>query len=313
MDTERRLAVVAGHYGSGKTNFAVNLALRLAAECAPEVEDKISGAALSEVWPCGCAQQETLQHEKSTAACPGDGGGTEPARWEKGSAAGTGTKPPGPEAAHSPGEVGVGGVEKRAGHRGSWADRFGLMAASSPVTLVDLDIVNPYFRAADAGELLADAGVRLIAPRYAGSNLDIPALPPEVGQVFAGRGRAVFDVGGDDAGATPLGRYAAEFERAGYVFLFCVNFRRMETRTPEEACALLREIETASRLRATAIVNNTNLGPETTPALVRESEPLCERLAALAELPVAGVTALPEVAGAIPGALPVERYIGNCF
>lgn len=220
--------MVAGHYGSGKTNFAVNLALHLAA---------------------------------------GDG----------------------------------------------WAERFGLVREPLPVTLVDLDIVNPYFRAADAGELVRAAGVRLVAPRYAGSNLDIPALPPEVGQVFSADCRAVFDVGGDDAGAIALGRYAADFERAGYQFLFCVNFRRIETRTPREAYELLREIEAASRLRATAIVNNTNLGEETTAALVRESLPPMEELAALSGLPVAGVTALPGVAAELPGALPVERYIGVPF
>lgn len=220
--------MIAGHYGSGKTNFAVNLALHLAA---------------------------------------GD----------------------------------------------DWAERLHLSREPEPVTLVDLDIVNPYFRAADAGELMRAAGVRLIAPRYAGSNLDIPALPPEVGQVFSAGCRAVFDVGGDDAGAIALGRYAADFERAGYAFFFCVNFRRIETRTPDEAYELLREIEAASRLRATAIVNNTNLGEETTVELVQESIPLTEELAELSGLPVAGVTALPEVARKIPGALPVERRIGIPF
>ncbi len=178
--------------------------------------------------------------------------------------------------------------------------------------------------------------------------------------MFSADCRAVFDVGGDDAGAIALGRYAADFERAGYQLLFCVNFRRIETRTPREAyellreieaasrlrataivntdferagyqllfCVnfrrietrtpreayeLLREIEAASRLRATAIVNNTNLGEETTAALVRESLPPMEELAALSGLPVAGVTALPGVAAELPGALPVERYIGVPF
>ena len=51
-----------------------------------------------------------------------------------------------------------------------------LRAAGEEVTLVDLDIVNPYFRSADFETLAEENGIRLIAPVYARSNLDIPAL-----------------------------------------------------------------------------------------------------------------------------------------
>ncbi|MBQ8298040.1 MAG: P-loop NTPase, partial [Ruminococcus sp.] len=44
------------------------------------------------------------------------------------------------------------------------------------VTVVDLDIVNPYFRTADFRQLFEEKGIRLIAPDYANSNLDIPSL-----------------------------------------------------------------------------------------------------------------------------------------
>ena len=75
-------------------------------------------------------------------------------------------------------------------------------AGSGPVTLVDLDIVNPYFRSSDYGELLKNKGVRLIAPVFAGTTLDTPTLPPEIQSIFApGAGRVIIDSGGDDAGA----------------------------------------------------------------------------------------------------------------
>ena len=74
--------------------------------------------------------------------------------------------------------------------------------AGERVTVVDMDIVNPYFRTADFTGLFREAGVRLLAPVYANTNLDLPVLPPSVGAaVSSGRGRVLLDVGGDDDGA----------------------------------------------------------------------------------------------------------------
>ena len=48
------------------------------------------------------------------------------------------------------------------------------------VALVDLDIVNPFFRSAEQGDVLKQAGVKLLAPTFALTGLDIPALPAEI-------------------------------------------------------------------------------------------------------------------------------------
>ena len=45
--------------------------------------------------------------------------------------------------------------------------------------------------------------------------------------------------------------------------LYVINRYRVLSQTPEEAAALLQEIEAASRLKATALVNNSHLGVET--------------------------------------------------
>ena len=75
------------------------------------------------------------------------------------------------------------------------------------VTLADLDIVNPYFRAKDSEALLRQEGIRLLSSPYANSNVDIPALPQEMYAVIDDRSRyAVLDIGGDDRGALALGR-----------------------------------------------------------------------------------------------------------
>lgn len=137
-------------------------------------------------------------------------------------------------------------------------------AAGERVTVADLDIVNPYFRSSEYGGLLEERGVRLIAPVFAGTTLDTPTLPPELYSIFEPQaGRVFIDAGGDDAGVTALGGLHSQLEETGYQMLYVINRYRVLSQTPEEAAALLQEIEAASRLKATALVNNSHLGVET--------------------------------------------------
>lgn len=186
------------------------------------------------------------------------------------------------------------------GHYGSGKTNFSvnlaIAAAKSgvPVTVIDLDIVNPYFRTADFSELLKENGISVITPVYANSNLDIPVLPASVDAALSQADRVVIlDVGGDDAGAIALGRYAARIRNMDYDLLYVINESRYLTKTAEEAVSLLREIEGAARLQATGIVNNTNLGAETTANTVRKSAPFAEKVCGLTELPLR-YTCIPE-------------------
>ncbi len=133
------------------------------------------------------------------------------------------------------------------------------------VALADVDIVNPYFRAADAAKQLSDAGVRPIIPAFANSNVDIPSLPPELYSLFREDTDTVsfIDVGGDD-GAVALGMYAEQIQKVGYEMLYVVSCYRPLTEDPAEAAALMRVIEEASHLKCTGIVNNSSIGAETT-------------------------------------------------
>ncbi len=162
-----------------------------------------------------------------------------------------------------------------------------LAAAGRKVTLIDFDVVNPYFRAADNCALLHAAGVRTIVPTYANTNVDIPVLPAEVASVFADPDcTAIFDVGGDDVGAAALGVYRAQIAAAGYEMFYVCNKYRPLTADPADAVALLSDIEARSGLHATAIVNNSNLGAETTPAHIADSFAWVEEIAARAALPI---------------------------
>lgn len=155
------------------------------------------------------------------------------------------------------------------------------------VTLIDFDVVNPYFRAADNCALLHAAGVRTIVPTYANTNVDIPVLPAEVSSVFADEGcTAIFDVGGDDVGAAALGVYRAQIAAAGYDMLYVCNAYRPLTANPQDAVLLMRDIEGRAGLSCTAIVNNSNIGTETTPEAVADSFAWAEEIAAQSGLPI---------------------------
>lgn len=175
-----------------------------------------------------------------------------------------------------------------------------LSDAGFEVTFADLDVVNPYFRSSDYPELLAEAGVRLIAPVLARTTLDTPSLSGEldaaIGQAAgSAERRLVIDVGGDDDGATTIGRWAALLDAAAARVLYVVSAYRSLTTDPAEAAALLPDIERHAHLRADAILNATNLGSETTMAHVRHGRAFARETARLLGLPVAA-TIVPQVA-----------------
>lgn len=181
--------------------------------------------------------------------------------------------------------------------------------------IVDLDIVNPYFRTNDQRALLEQHGIRVIAPIYANTNLDIPALPAEINAVFDDKKYTILlDVGGDDAGAAALGRYADEILRENdYRHFYVVNFRRPLTGSPEQAVGILREIEAAGRVKADAIINNTNLAVDTGRQTVQESIEKTDRLCRLTGLPLAFTSVRDDLAPALqkeaPFVLPVKIFI----
>lgn len=179
------------------------------------------------------------------------------------------------------------------------------------VTVIDLDIVNPYFRTADFADTFREAGIQVVLPLYANSNLDIPALTGAVDSAFDNDSDCVIiDVGGDDAGAIALGRYAPAIRAHDYELLYVVNRYRYLTATPEEGLSVLADIAAVSRLRPTGIVNNSNLGEETTAQTVEDSLAYAESLAAKAGLPLRS-TAYDRRLGAVavPDGYPVEIYV----
>lgn len=127
-----------------------------------------------------------------------------------------------------------------------------------------MDIVNPYFRTADFESLFKSMGISLYAPAFANSNLDIPALNFNLEKIVAENDRIILDVGGDDSGAIVLGQYKSTLAENDTEVLYVVNAKRYLTHNAYEIIEVMRAIEDVSHISHTAIVNNTNLGEETT-------------------------------------------------
>ena len=174
------------------------------------------------------------------------------------------------------------------------------------VCIGDLDIVNPYFRTADSATELHSAGIELIQPQFANTNVDLPALPAQAYKLVQDKSCfGVMDIGGDDRGAYALGRYVPFLkEENNYRMVFVANGCRPLTRTAEEAMEVMREIEAACGLAFTDIVNNTNLGPATDPEVVLESQDFIEKLAALSGLPLLFTAVRADLAPAVEAAIP---------
>lgn len=195
------------------------------------------------------------------------------------------------------------------GHYGSGKTTIALNLAKQKsmaggCTLVDLDIVNPYFKASDHASLLGGLGIKLIASQYSGSNLDVPALPSSMMSVTDQPTPSVIDVGGDDRGAVALGRLRDSLIRSGdYEMLFVYNSARPLSRTAQDGLEIMYEIERACGLKFSGIINSTNLSSETTASVVLAGASEAEKLAQLSGVQVVGHAVIPSLIDELSGQL----------
>jgi hypothetical protein len=199
---------------------------------------------------------------------------------------------------------------------------FALRARGTEVTLVDLDLVKPYFRCRLVKEELEAEGIRLVAPGgdrfYADLPILVPGVPTLAGLGAAGGRRVIFDVGGSDLGARVLGSLAGLLDRAATDLLFVVNAYRPFAEDGPSLCRMLHAVQGAARLAVTGLVANTHLMEETTPEIVRTGVRTAREVEAATGIPLrfcAALAGLTRALGESDGGLgelpilPLERYI----
>jgi DNA helicase HerA-like ATPase len=187
-------------------------------------------------------------------------------------------------------------------------------------TLVDLDIVNPYFRSADNVKDLQKLGIDCIIPQFANTNVDIPAVPSAIYSIFANKSnitnksksnerRAVIDVGGDDNGAAVLGMFADKIKTSDYEMIYVVNKYRIMISDYENAAELAELIEDKSKLKITSVINNSNIGSLTTEREILNSADYANKISGKLNVPMIAATAFIQS----PHTVQINNYTKKLF
>lgn len=164
-----------------------------------------------------------------------------------------------------------------------------LAAQGKKVALADLDVINPYFRSREQEQMLTEKGIWLVTNSKMCADADVPSMPAELNTVIQDRSYyGIFDIGGDAAGAKVLARYRKQLSQQDYQVLFVLNANRPQMSTLEMARAYLVEIEEASGLSVSGIINNTHMCSETTWDDVCQGARLAEALSKQTGIPLIG-------------------------
>ena len=182
--------------------------------------------------------------------------------------------------------------------------------------VVDLDIVNPYFRSTNFGaEFKKKYGIKTISPSDKTDTLDSPYLSPEIYSVFDSDYDAIiFDIGGDATGTLPVGQFSEKIiASCNYDAFFVVNKFRSVSGGTDEDLAVKSEIEAAGKIPMTKTINNSHLQESTTMETLLSSLTFAERFSRETNLPIFCTTCpesiFSEAENKIPYPYKVKRYI----
>lgn len=207
------------------------------------------------------------------------------------------------------------------GHYGSGKTEFSINYAVksketfNKVNLIDLDIVNPYFRSREKKEILEEMGIKVVASNLTNKNLDIPALSPGInGAINDINSKTIIDAGGDPVGAKALSRYNNIIKNKDYDMFLVVNANRQETQSLEKVIEYFEKIEGTSRLKITGLINNTHSLKSTGVEDVMRGADLVKEVSNKLNIPVKYHTAIKNIADEINKnksieIFPIELYM----
>ncbi len=184
------------------------------------------------------------------------------------------------------------------------------------VTVVDLDLVKPYFRCRALGRVMARDGVQVLTPDGDCAYESLPVVPADLPACLQDHGaKLIVDLGGDPVGALTFGAVSQMIPPADIELLVAVNFARPNTETVPDAVPMVRAIEAAARVPVRGVIANTHLMGETTPDLVVRGLRLAEQAAGVLGVPVALAAVDARLVGALPAGwatcpvLPLRRLV----
>ena len=173
------------------------------------------------------------------------------------------------------------------GHYGSGKTEFSVSLAmllagqrTGKLAVIDLDIVNPYFRSRECRKILEDAGVGVYGSIYKTEiTAELPALAAGARAPLEDKNcRVIVDAGGNDSGAIVLNQFSKYFTDDETTMLAVVNMSRPDTSTLNGAIEHIRSIEVVTGLTVNGIVNNCHLLRETTADIIIKGHAFCIRV-----------------------------------
>jgi hypothetical protein len=174
---------------------------------------------------------------------------------------------------------------------------FWLRSQNKKVTLVDLDIINPYYRTVDARITAEAKSIRVIAPPFAGTNVDVPAVPPDINSIFDDPSRhAVLDIGGEDMGARVVSMLKMHLRQmtSSFALYMVVNPYRPFNETADQVEKTAQSLSSATGLELTGLVHNANLLEAGGASLLSDSWFVVKQAADRLALPVVFAAAMHE-------------------
>ncbi|MBC2575079.1 ATP-binding protein [Peptostreptococcus canis] len=194
------------------------------------------------------------------------------------------------------------------GHYGSGKSEFSVNYAlklrkelEGKLSLSDLDVVNVYFRSRGLKKYLEENGIHLIASSVDAPTLDIPALSAEIHTPLLNKDHNnIIDLGGDKVGATVIARYKNMIDDDDYDMFFVVNANREKTQTAEEVMKYIDDIEMASNLKVTGLINNTHMLKATTIEDLKKGQKVCREVSKERNIPIKFVSCLESLVDQIP-------------
>ena len=189
--------------------------------------------------------------------------------------------------------------------------------AAGKLALIDLDIVNPFFRSRERRETLEAGGVCVYGSVFFDEvTTELPALGANLRAPLEDPGcRVIVDAGGNDSGALVLNQFREYFAGEDTTVLAVVNANRPGTASVGGALGHIAAIETATGLSVTGIVNNGHLLRETTAATVIEGYELCAKVCEATGKHLwcscypAGIVSPDELSGLAGGLLPLGLHM----
>ncbi len=154
--------------------------------------------------------------------------------------------------------------------------------------LVDLDIVNPYFRSRSVRNLLESHGIELVESTLENmTGSDLPYVSPKANKAFLSKDkRAIYDLAGTKSGAKIMMQYHDFIDVNSIEFLIVVNIFRMETSSKDKILKLIQELEGSAQLKVSGLINNSNLMNETEEAHILEGEAVIKSVSETLQIPI---------------------------